>query len=101
MVIIATARMNDYDWDKVLWVVLPGGLGCNSGPRWLSGTNGVPKLCLRNSPGALVWEECHLWGPLSRVLGPSLAVAGSWSPQDTPTSSSPPPQAQPGSSLKE
>ena len=32
MVIIATARMNDYDWDKVIWVVLPGGLGCNSGP---------------------------------------------------------------------
>lgn len=32
MVIIATAGMNDYDWDKVLWVVLPGELGCNSEP---------------------------------------------------------------------
>lgn len=85
MVIIATARMNDYDWDKVIWVVLPGGLGCNSGPCWLSVIHGVSRLSLKNSPGTLAWEECHFWGPFSRVLGPSLAKAGSWSHQDTPT----------------
>lgn len=30
-------------------------------------------------------NKCHLWGPLNRVLGPSLSLAGSWSPQIPPT----------------
>lgn len=72
MLIIATARMNDYDWDKVIWVVLPGGLGCNSGPCWLSGIHGVSRLSLKNNPGTLAWEKCHFWEPLKQSPGPQL-----------------------------
>lgn len=41
---------------------------------------GAPRPSLRNSPGAVAWEECNLWEPLGRVLRSSLALAGSWFP---------------------
>ena len=100
MVIIATARMNDYDWDKVIWVVLPGGLGCNSGPCWLFGIHGVSRLSLKNSPGTLAWEECHFWEPLKQSLGPQLGQGRLLVSPGYPNFPSPS-QPEPGSSLTE
>lgn len=74
MVIIATARMNDCDCDRscgwcvtlVDWIVT---LGLTGSLEHM----GVPRPSLRDHPGAVAWEECKLWEPLSRVL----ALAGS------------------------